>query len=478
MSYSASTEGRGVNASGSVADRQHAGVVITRCTVLIGAAYLVLYGNGGPMAPWQQLAMVTVLMLSLSCYGLAVRSGQWQRLRWPITLADLALVTVAVAFTGESTNDFFLFFFLVLIIAGISSQFGHTVVATLGVCVVYSLMLYTEQGNLVWRQTDLLIRLPFLFGVGLFFGTISDEARREQHQVHRMTDVTRKMAHRYHQVASERDRTKALLEIGQLALSSGDPHGVLNSVNRKLRETLRAERCSTLIFNEGERHAYLAACSDDGEQNVQLLLALKHYPELEETLSSGEITELHPNEPSKLWDKVRRHLPKPHRFRSWFVVPVMHNEAVVGAFFLRDSREDFTLQEEERTFCKAAALMVAGYLQGCDLVEEMRRRSRLDGLTGLLNFNTFREELDETLTKQAALERPKPVSLIMVDIDNLKTINDHHGHVVGNQVIGEVGNGWRARCRWRMRSAVTVATSSLRSCRSRKRPPSNVPSGC
>ncbi len=391
------------------------------------------------MAPWQQISMVVVLMLSLACYGLAVRSGQWERLRWPITLADLALVTVAVAFTGETTNDFFLFFFLVLIIAGISSQFGHTVIATLGVCVVYLIMLQVEHGGMMWRQTDLLIRLPFLFGVGLFFGTISDEARREQHQFHRMTDVTRKMAHRFHQVASERDRTKALLEIGQLALSSGNAHSVLNSVNRKLRETLRAERCSTLIFNEGDRHAYLAACSDDGEQSVQLLLALKHYPELEETLSSGEITELHPNDPSKLWEKVRRHLPMPHRFRSWFVVPVMHNEVVVGAFFLRDAREDFSLQEEERTFCKAAALMVAGYLQGCDLVEEMRRRSRLDGLTGLLNFNTFRQELDEALSEQAELERPKPLSLVMVDIDNLKTINDHHGHVVGNDVIREVG---------------------------------------
>ncbi len=430
--------GRSESATGVDGDRQHAGVVMTRCTVLIGAAYLVLYGNGQPMAPWQQLSLVAVLMASLSCYGVAVRSGQWERLRWPITLTDLALVTVAVSFTGESTNDFFLFFFLVLIIAGISSQFGHTVVACL-VCLVYLGMLYVEYGTAIWRQTDLLIRLPFLFGVGLFFGTISDEARREQHRFSRMSDVNRKMVHRYHQVASERDRTKALLEIGQLALSSGNPQGVLNSVNMKLRETLRAERCSTLIFNEGDRHAYLAACSDDGETSVQLLLALKHYPELEETLSSGEITELHPNDPSKLWEKVRGHLPMPHRFRSWFVVPVMHNEAVVGAFFLRDAREDFTLQEEERTFCKAAALMVAGYLQGCDLVEEMRRRTRLDGLTGLLNFNAFRQELKVALAEYTKKERPKPLSLVMVDIDNLKTINDCHGHVVGNQVIREVG---------------------------------------
>ena len=161
-----------MNAADAVEDGQQAGVVMTRCTVLIGAAYLVLYGNDQPVAPWQQIAMVVVLMASLFCYALAVRSGRWEHLRWPITVADLTLATLAVAFAGGSMNDFFLFFFLVLIIAGISSRFGHTVVATVLICCVYFTMLFAEHGELIWRETELLIRLPFLFGVGLFFGKV------------------------------------------------------------------------------------------------------------------------------------------------------------------------------------------------------------------------------------------------------------------------------------------------------------------
>ncbi len=440
----------------------HARVVLTRWTVLIGAAYLVLYGQGEPLPLWQQFVVLAALLLSLALQGAAIRSGQWHRFRWPITVADITLATLAVAFTGQVTDDFFLFFFLTLMIAGISGQFGLTILATTAVCIVYVGVLYTQQEAALWRQTDLLIRLPFLFGVGLFFGTVSDAARAEESRLQQLSAVTKKMVHRYHQVASERDRTQALLEIGQLALSGRSAADVLRDVVRQVQSTVRVDRCSMLVFNESERHAYLAACTDATDDLVSLLLPLKHYPELEEALESGEIIELHPERPSELWERVRKHLPKPHQYRSWLVVPISQRGAVAGAIFLRDSRPDFEFHADEKLFCEAAAMMTASFLQDRDLVEKMRRQSRLDGLTGLLNFMAFREELDLALTEHQASaasqrenEAPQPLSLIMVDVDNLKTINDGYGHLVGNQVIERVGHQLaralpmaRATCRY------------------------------
>ncbi len=414
-------------------------VVLTRWTVLIGAAYLVLYGQGDPLPLWQQFAVLGALLASLALQAAAVRSGHWHRFRWPITLADITLATLAVAFTGRVTDDFFLFFFLTLMIAGISGQFGLTILATTAVCAIYVGVLYTQQEASLWRQTDLLIRLPFLFGVGLFFGTVSDAARAEDSRVQQLSAVTRKMVHRYHQVASERDRTQALLEIGQLALSGRGPADVLRDVVKQVQRTVRVDRCSMLIFNESERHAYLAACTDSKDDLVSLLLPLKHYPELEEALDSGEIIELHPERPSELWERVRKHLPKPHQYRSWLVVPISRRGMIAGAIFLRDSRPDFEFHADEKLFCEAAAMMTASFLQDRDLVEKMRRQSRLDGLTGLLNFMAFREELDGALTQYREEESPQPLSLIMVDVDNLKIVNDRYGHLVGNQVIERVG---------------------------------------
>ncbi len=119
-------------------------------------------------------------------------------------------------------------------------------------------------------------------------------------------------------------------------------------------------------------------------------------------------------------------------------MPIARRGKVAGAICLRDSRPDFDFHEDEKLFCEAAALMTATFLQGRDLVEEMRRRSRLDGLTGLLNFMAFREELESSLEAQA--ETPaRDLSLIMVDVDNLKIVNDRHGHLAGNQAIERVG---------------------------------------
>lgn len=417
---------------------QQTQVIRTRWTLLVGAAYLVLFGSGTELPFWQQVTFVAFLLGNLGLCAAAVRKGTWDRLRWFITIADIAFVTVAVAFAGGVNDDFFLFFFLVLMVSGLSNHLGLTMLATLGVCAIYAGIMYAGSGEVLWRKTEMLIRLPFLFGVGMFFGSMSAQARREQGQLRRLFVANRKMAHRYHQVASERDRIRALLEISQLALSPMSPQEVLRDITLRIQKTVRVDRCSLVVFNEGDRHAYLAAASDQ-QQDVVLLLPLRNYPELEETLATGTITELHSDDPGDLWDKVRHHLPYKKQFASWLVVPIMQQDVVAGAFFLRDSQPDFDFHDDEKVFCEAASLMAASYLQGRDLVEEMCRRSRLDGLTGLLNFPTFRQELENTLQAHRDGSFKRPISLLMVDIDNLKIINDGYGHMVGNRVIQEVG---------------------------------------
>lgn len=421
------------------AGKQHTQVIMTRWTVLIGAAYLVLYGGETRLEVWQELVFVSALIANLGLYAFASRSGGWDRLRWLITITDLALICTAVGISGGASNDFFLFFFLIIMVAGVSSGWGVSAAATLVMCGIYVAVMYFRVGPELWRQTELLIRLPFLYGVGLFFGAVSFEARQEEARVSHLSDVTQKMVHRYHQVASERDRTKALLEIGQLALATSNPEEVLSEITDLIQRTVRVDRCSLVVFNEGDRHAYLAACSDSDDKDVLLLLPLSHYPELQATLSTGEVTELHPDDDSALWHKVRRQLPSSTPFRSWVVVPIQQGESIVGAFFLRDSRQDFSFHEDERVFCKAAGLMTASFLQGCDLMAALRRRSRIDGLTGLLNFLTFRDELDDAVESATRAERPEPLSLVMVDLDNLKMINDRHGHLMGNEAIQLVG---------------------------------------
>lgn len=79
------------------------------------------------------------------------------------------------------------------------------------------------------------------------------------------------------------------------------------------------------------------------------------------------------------------------------------------------------------------------------LFAEVQRLAMTDPLTGLYN----RHKLDEALS--AEVERGhryhRPLSAIMIDLDDLKEINDEHGHPTGDQVLMDVAEGIRSQIR-------------------------------
>ncbi|HEX8083136.1 MAG TPA: sensor domain-containing diguanylate cyclase [Solirubrobacteraceae bacterium] len=73
------------------------------------------------------------------------------------------------------------------------------------------------------------------------------------------------------------------------------------------------------------------------------------------------------------------------------------------------------------------------------LVDRLRRSAATDGLTGVANRRAF----DETLPREfaRAVRADAPLSLVLLDIDRFKVLNDTHGHLTGDDVLRDV-----ARC--------------------------------
>jgi diguanylate cyclase (GGDEF)-like protein len=59
-----------------------------------------------------------------------------------------------------------------------------------------------------------------------------------------------------------------------------------------------------------------------------------------------------------------------------------------------------------------------------------------DGLTGCLNHRAFHERLE---TEALIADPAHPLSLLIVDVDSFKTVNDTHGHPAGDEVLRLVG---------------------------------------
>jgi len=69
--------------------------------------------------------------------------------------------------------------------------------------------------------------------------------------------------------------------------------------------------------------------------------------------------------------------------------------------------------------------------------EELEKLANIDSLTGLLNRGAILRKLDESI-KHARRYR-EDLSLSLMDIDHFKNVNDHYGHLTGDDVLEKIG---------------------------------------
>ncbi len=104
------------------------------------------------------------------------------------------------------------------------------------------------------------------------------------------------------------------------------------------------------------------------------------------------------------------------------------NERIV-----REANEQLEHKVETRTAELRSAL---GQLE--DAHARLRETSQRDALTGLHNRSHFRDRFESLLRRSR--ENGRPLSLLMIDLDNFKHINDHYGHLIGDECLR-----WAAR---------------------------------
>jgi diguanylate cyclase (GGDEF)-like protein len=125
-------------------------------------------------------------------------------------------------------------------------------------------------------------------------------------------------------------------------------------------------------------------------------------------------------------------------------VPLIARGKVTGALNIyREGQNSFTDEEFELAclFSEAAALA----LDNAQTREQLEHRAQTDPLTGLYNHRFFQERLRAELIR--AGRSHDSVSLLMVDIDDFKKVNDVHGHGVGDHVLIEMAQVLRTTVR-------------------------------
>ena len=114
------------------------------------------------------------------------------------------------------------------------------------------------------------------------------------------------------------------------------------------------------------------------------------------------------------------------------VFPLKSGDQTLGTLVVGSRRAEAFDGDAARQL-EVIAMQVADALVRARLFEQNERLASTDGLTGLHNHRTFQARLDEQL--RVAQRYGKKLSVVICDVDRFKSVNDAHGHPVGDLVL-------------------------------------------
>ncbi len=141
--------------------------------------------------------------------------------------------------------------------------------------------------------------------------------------------------------------------------------------------------------------------------------------------------------------------------RSVLCVPLRFRERTMGAVFLESRARAGAFRDEDRDIAEVLADQAAVALENALLLA----KSIIDPLTGAATHAHFERRLAEEVDR--AVRMGRPCSMLLVDLDRFKQINDTHGHDAGSRLLKEAAEVLRRELRMADVTARSGPPSSL-----------------
>lgn len=270
----------------------------------------------------------------------------------------------------------------------------------------------------------------------------------------RNLQLEQEIKERTHELNIANKRMLTLQHIWDMMNASRPLQSVLETIVNNIQGELGYLHCNIIKKCEDEAGVYLCvlAQSDDSsikkvdtlikgpiqtkrlvyDENSIYAKSAKEKVIMQTTEVGGTLKSVIP----EISDDIVYEINTEYACKSIITVPLYSRNTHYGWFNVFSSRKDMTNGETDFLTIFAQQIEMAITIAG--LFEEVKAQAVTDGLTGLYNRRYFEEYLKKEVTR--ALRQQQAFSIVGLDLDHLKQINDKYGHAYGDLAIKTVAN--------------------------------------
>ena len=230
------------------------------------------------------------------------------------------------------------------------------------------------------------------------------------------------------------DELRQLLDMSSALSRSLNPVDVANLIAEHLARAVGADLAQISDWDRAnDRLRTLGCWPAEMRPTLDDFYPLQGYPVTSRVLEDGAISVIDAESPDA--DPAEVELLRRDGMRGLVMLPLVAKGEAIGLVELT-SRGRPTSDASHITIARTMAHEAAMALENARLYETARNLADRDPLTGFFNHRYLHERLSEEVVR--AVRTRRPLSVVMIDLDDFKVVNDTFGHVYGDGVLVHV----------------------------------------
>jgi diguanylate cyclase (GGDEF)-like protein len=227
-----------------------------------------------------------------------------------------------------------------------------------------------------------------------------------------------------------------LNNISKVAISSEDAEQMMANIVREIQKNFRYDHIGIGIMDYATKDIEIKAEAGSASQTLGRRIAVGSgvLGKVARTGVSALVQNAGPGQLAGV-------LPES---RAVLCLPITYGESLLGVLNV-ESRDENAFAPQDVLILNTLADLLATALHNSFVFQKLQQQSITDGLTGIKTRRFFWEALSSEWKR--ASRSGRPFSVVLVDLDKFKEVNDSLGHLEGDLVLARVGRLLEQKCR-------------------------------